>query len=286
MTALGKRLAKPAMIVAAALFVWGAAPAASAQISRADVEAAMQRSFGYDPDVHWQILDIRPSKISGLTEVVVSMNRGEPTKLYVSAGGNAIVGDIIPFGADPFAPARAKLRSADGPKRNAGPVDLVIFSNFDCAHCKVAEPVLNRLAGDFPEVRQIFVQFPLPANLYPWAHQAALWADCIGRADPKAFWSFADAVFAEQDKITADTVDSTLGGLAEQQGLNRGAVAKCVASPEAEAHVRASTALGKQLDVDAVPAVFLNGRRVVGPADIGYENLKQLVRFEIDHAGH
>jgi protein-disulfide isomerase len=286
MTALGKRLTRPAMIIAAVLLASAVATTASAQISRTDVETAMQRSFGYDPDVHWQILDIRPSKITGLTEVVVSMNGAAPTKLYVSAGGNAIIGEIIPFGADPFLPARAKLRNVDGPKRNAGPVDLVIFSDFDCAHCKVAEPVLNRLAADFPEVRQIFLQFPLPANVHPWAHQAALWADCVGRADAKTFWSFADGVFAEQDKITPDTVDSALGELAQEQGLNRDAIAKCVASPEAEAHVRASTALATQLDVTAVPTVFLNGRQVVGPADIAYENLKQLVRFEIDHAGH
>jgi len=144
---------------------------------------------------------------------------------------------------------------------------------------------LDRLAADFPQVRQIFVQFPLPAKVHPWAHQAALWADCVGRADPKAFWAFADAAFAEQDKITADTVDSVLGGLAEQQGLNRDGVAKCAASAETEAHVQASTTLGTQLDLTAVPAVFLNGRQVVGPAEIPYDNLKQLVRFEIDHAG-
>lgn len=262
------------------------ASSAAAQTARADIDAAMTRTFGYDPGVSWNILDVRPSRISGLTEVLATVN-GHPTKLYVSADGrNAVVGELIPFGTDPFAPDRAELRGAEGPARNSGPTELVIFSDFDCAHCKAAEPVLDRLAEDFPEVRQIFVQFPQPANLHPWAREAALWADCVGRTDGKAFWSFADGVFSEQDKIGNETVDATLRRLAEQAGLNGSALERCVASQETDSHARASHALGVQLDVTQVPTIFLNGRRVTNITVIPYDSLKRLVRFEIDHAGH
>ena len=43
--------------------------------------------------------------------------------------------------------------------------------------------------------------------------------------------------------------------------------------------------LGATLDVNETPTVFINGRRVPGIANIPYDNLKQLVQFEIDHAG-
>jgi len=259
---------------------------AHAQPGKAAVDAAMKRTFGYDPQVSWDILEVRPAKISGLTEVLVNVN-GHLTKLYLSADErDALVGDIIPFGLDPFAPARAQLRTVEGPSRNAGPVDLVIFSDFECSRCKAAQAVLDKLATDFPRVRQVFVQMPLTGKEHPWAHQAALWADCAGAADGKAFWPFADAAFAGQEKITSENLDETLGSLAEQQGLSRSAVGKCVTSPLAAARVQASAAIGAKLEVTQIPTVFLNGRRVTEITSIPYENLKQLVRFEIDQAGH
>jgi protein-disulfide isomerase len=49
--------------------------------------------------------------------------------------------------------------------------------------------------------------------------------------------------------------------------------------------VNKSLDFGKSLDVNSTPTVFINGRRVVGPANIPYDQLKALVQFEIDHAG-
>jgi protein-disulfide isomerase len=37
--------------------------------------------------------------------------------------------------------------------------------------------------------------------------------------------------------------------------------------------------------VNETPTVFVNGRRVRGVGDFPYEKLKELVQFEIDHAG-
>src|SRR5689334_4480354 len=46
--------------------------------STADVDAYMKRSFGYDPGVSWQVLEIRESAVPGVTEIIVSVNKGEP----------------------------------------------------------------------------------------------------------------------------------------------------------------------------------------------------------------
>src|SRR5438270_8777462 len=51
-----------------------------------EVEASMKRSFGYDPGVTWQILDIKESSIPGLAEVLVSMNKQQPVHLYLAPG--------------------------------------------------------------------------------------------------------------------------------------------------------------------------------------------------------
>jgi protein-disulfide isomerase len=110
-----------------------------------EIEASMKRSFGYDPGVTWQILDIRESNIPGLAEVLVSMNKQQPVHLYLAPGAQtAIAGQMLPFGPNPFAPARASLKGAFGPSRGGQnpPIDIVEFSDLECPHCKVAQPVL------------------------------------------------------------------------------------------------------------------------------------------------
>jgi protein-disulfide isomerase len=253
-----------------------------------EVEASMKRSFGYDPGVSWQIYEIKESSIPGLAEILVSMNKQQPVHLFLAPGTQtAIAGQIIPFGPDPFAPARASLKGAFGPSRGGQnpPIEIIEFSDLECPHCKVAQPVLAKLFADFPQVRFIFQQFPLPASLHPWALKAAQYADCAGQMDQDAFWKYVDSIFENQGGIALATADDKLKELATAAGLDAQKISTCAASPETDARIKKSQALGATLDVNETPTVFINGRRVPGIANIPYDNLKQLVQFEIDHAG-
>ena len=253
-----------------------------------EVEASMKRSFGYDPAVTWQIYEIKESSIPGLAEILVSMNKQQPVHLFLAPGAQtAIAGQMIPFGPDPFAPARAHLKGVFGPSRGGQnpPIDIVEFSDLECPHCKVSQPVLAKLYADFPQVRFIFQQYPLPASLHPWALKAAQYADCAGQMDKDAFWKYVDSIFENQGGIALATADDKLKELATTDGLDAQKISTCAASPETDARIKKSQALGATLDVNETPTVFINGRRVPGIANIPYENLKQLVQFEIDHAG-
>jgi protein-disulfide isomerase len=253
-----------------------------------EVEASMKRSFGYDPGVSWQIFDIRESSIPGLAEILVSMNKQPPVHLYLAPGTQtAIAGQMIPFGPDPFAAARANLKGAFGPSRGGEnpPIEIIEFSDLECPHCKVAQPVLAKLFADFPQVRFIFQQFPLPASMHPWALKAAQYADCAGQMDKDAFWKYVDSIFENQGGIALATADDKLKELATAAGYDAQKISTCAASPETDARIKKSQALGATLDVNETPTVFINGRRVPGIANIPYDNLKQLVQFEIDHAG-
>lgn len=253
-----------------------------------EVEASMKRSFGYDPGVSWQILDIKESSIPGLAEIQVSINKQQPVHLFLAPGAQtAIAGQMIPFGPDPFAPARANLKGAFGPSRGGQnpSIDIIEFSDLECPHCKVAQPILAKLFADFPQVRFIFQQFPLPASLHPWALKAAQYADCAGQMDKDAFWKYVDSIFDNQGGIALATADDKLKELATAAGYDAQKISTCAASPETDARIKKSQALGATLDVNETPTVFINGRRVPGIANIPYDNLKQLVQFEIDHAG-
>lgn len=255
----------------------------------AQIDAALKRTFGYDPSLTWQILDIHPSIVPGVAEVVVSINKQPPNRLWITPDGkNAVaVADVFPFGPDPFAPAREKLQAAKGPSRgNQNPaIDIVDFSDLECPHCKAAQPVVEKLVTDFPQVRLIFQQFPLPASLHPWAMKAALDADCAGRMDPAAFWKYIDAIFENQGGIALATADDKLKELATAAGLDGQKLAACAATPETEERVKKSLELGESLGINETPTVFINGRRVKGITNIPYDQLKILVQFEIEHAG-
>ncbi|HEY6273922.1 MAG TPA: thioredoxin domain-containing protein [Terriglobales bacterium] len=252
------------------------------------VEIALRRTLGYDSSLTWTIYDIRPSRIPDVTEILVALNKQQAIHVYWSAATQqAVVGDMIPFGPDPYAPIRAKLEAADGPAR--GPQQAVItmidFSDLECPHCKAAQPVLEKLVTDFPQVRFVFQQFPLPASLHPWAMKAALYADCASRMDKDTFWKYVDTIFENQGAIALATADDQLKVFATAVGLDGQKVAACAATPEAQARVKKSMELGQSLDINETPTVFVNGRQVRSVGSIPYDQLKTLVQFEIDHAG-
>ena len=266
-----------------------ATPNADAALpTKEDVEVSMKRTFGYDPSIKWVIYEIRASVIPGVADVLVSINSQQSQHIFYSiTTQNAIVGELIPFGPNPFAPIRAKLKAADGPALVTGTpvISMVEFSDLECPHCKAAQPILEKLSNDFPQVRFAFQQFPLPATMHPWALQAAKYSDCVGRLYPAMFWKYIDAVFEGQGGIAAVTADDKLKEIAASLVPDAQKISACASLPETDAIVKKSIDLGQSLDVTQTPTLFVNGRRVLGIADIPYEHLKKLVQFEIDHAG-
>jgi len=256
--------------------------------TRDQVEVALKRTLGYDPGTSWVIYDIRPSPIPGVSDVLVSLNKQEPIHIFWNADTqNAVLGQMLPFGPDPFGPIRAKLKAADGPALGAQtPAILMVeFSDLECPHCKAAQPIAEKLAAEFPQVRYIFQQFPLPASMHPWALKAAEYADCVGQLSPNLFWKYIDTVFENQGSVAAATAEDKLKEFATTAGLDPQKIATCAALPQTEARVKRSMQLGESLDVNQTPTIFINGRRLLGVADIPYDQLKNLVQFELDHAG-
>jgi protein-disulfide isomerase len=251
--------------------------------SEEDVNAFLHATFGYDPQLTWKIVTIKPSEAEGLAEVNVEMSgpQGQGTqKFFVSEDRkHAVVGEIIPFGKQPFEQSRLELqKKAAGPARGPAdaPVLLVEFSDLQCPHCKEANPTIERLLNEDPNVRFVFQNFPLPSH--NWALKAAAYADCVGRASNDTFWKFLDSVYAAQNDITADNADQKLTDLADQAGVKGQDIAACAATPETEARVQESVKLGQSLEVNSTPTLFINGRPV-GVSGNNYDVLKQLVDF-------
>ncbi|MGA2202019.1 MAG: thioredoxin domain-containing protein [Terriglobales bacterium] len=263
-----------------------AAPAAAgttALPSEDTVNSFLFQMVGYDPTVTWKVTEIRPSELPGLAEVsfvVTNAQGSNVNRLLVSADGkHAITGDILPFGAKPFDDARAKLEKgvngpAKGPAKAA--VTIVEFSDMQCPHCAKAASSIDQLLAQEPDAHFIFQNFPLPAH--NWAEKAAGYVDCVGRASNDAVWKFIQKTFDEQANITEANADEKLKAIATASGANGDEVAACAAKPDTKARVEASVALGKSVDVNATPTLFINGRNVPGGAPV--DLLKKIVDFE------
>jgi protein-disulfide isomerase len=252
--------------------------------SEETVNAFMHKMFGYDPSVTWEVVSIKPSSIAGISEVSVNLKNPQGqqnTKLYVAADGqHALIGEIIPFGSDPFAAARMALeKGIDGPTRGPAdaPVTIVEFSDLQCPHCKEAQPTIDKLMSKEKNARLVFQNFPLQSH--DWAAKAAAYADCVGRSSNDAFWKFMQGVYDAQSDILTTNADEKLTALADKSGVKGSDIAACAAKPETASRVEHSVALGKSVDVTGTPTLFINGRKIANVAGLPYDMLKQLVEF-------
>lgn len=252
--------------------------------SEAVVESFLHEQFGYQPDVTWKIASIKPSPIDDLAEVTVILANGQGqqlSKFYVAPDGkHALVGEIIPFGAKPFEPAKAALdKGINGPSKGPkdAPVMIVEFGDLQCPACKAAQPTIESLVSAEPNARFVFQNFPL--EMHNWAARGAAYSDCVGRASNDAFWKFVSKTYEQQSDITKENVDEKLKAIADQSGVKGADMAACADKPETKAHVDASIKLGKEVDVTGTPTLFINGRKV-GSFDAHYLDIyKSLVDF-------
>jgi protein-disulfide isomerase len=248
------------------------------------VNGFMQDTFGYDSSITWRILEIKPSEAEGLAEVLVLVSnpRGQETsRFFVSPDGqHALLGEVIPFGTHPFAAAKEKLdKGVTGPSRGPAktPVTVVEFSDLQCPHCKAAQPTLEKLIGEEPNVRLVFQNFPLPSH--DWAAKGAAYGDCVASVSNDAFWKFLQGTYDAQTEITAATADEKLTAIADKAGVKGSEIAACAAKPETVARVEQSVALGKSVDVSSTPSIFVNGRKIGSIEQMPYEVLKKLVEY-------
>ena len=232
------------------------------------VNGFLKYTFGYDPGTTWKIVKIQTSAY-GLAEADVTVAQKDQAPnfyrlLIAPDGTHVIVGDVIPFGEKPFALARKQLdEGAKGPSKgpSAAPVTIVEFSDFQCPHCKEAQPAIEKLLAAHPEVRFVFQNFPLA--MHDWARKAASYADCVAQVGkPDAFWKFVGDTFEAQGQITASNADEKLTAIADGAGVKGADIATCAALPATDGHVQKSIDLGNSAEVTSTPTFFVNGRNV------------------------
>jgi protein-disulfide isomerase len=159
----------------------------------------------------------------------------------------------------------AKIAEGDPPA--FGPDDAAVtvveFSDFQCPYCSRAANAVHEIEKKYGDkARVIFRQFPL-VRIHPQAHLAAQ-ASLAAHAQGK-FPEFHDLLFENQKALSREDLEK----YAEEIGLDMGKFKKALDDETYKKQVDEEMALGKQAFVGGTPTMFVNGKRVPNPTDMG-----------------
>jgi protein-disulfide isomerase len=254
-----------------------------------EVNAFLKATWGYDPNLAWQTMEIAKTPVAGVSKVVVAIGqKSNPSQVgqlvfFALPDGQHIVSqdEIIPFGARPFESNRKLLETeATGPARGAASKDLLIveFADYQCPHCKDAQPTVERMVQDFPNARFVFESFPLP--MHSESPKATAYGVCVQKAAGDAtFFQYVDAVFANQSGLTPEASDATLKDIVTKLKLDPAKIAACAASSVGVDGTKVSLDLARKLEVRETPWLYINGRGVP-LGGIQYDQLKAIISYQ------
>jgi len=158
----------------------------------------------------------------------------------------------------------ASVDATDRPSIGAGPVEVVVFSDFQCPACAVAAPALSRLAGG-DEISLTYRYFPL-VSIHPNAEAAAEAAHAAAMQD--RFWPFHDVLFARQASwadLSPAEAATAFEVIAAEVGLDVERWRSDRASVPVSEAVAGDARDAQELRLSGTPTIFIEGVRYDGP---------------------
>jgi protein-disulfide isomerase len=167
-----------------------------------------------------------------------------------------------------------KVAPGNGPSKGSrnAPLQVVVFSDFQCPFCKRVEPQLSQLEKEYgSKVHMTWKNYPLPFhnNAEP-AAEAAMAANAQGK-----FWPMHDKLFENNTALDRASLEK----YAQELGLD---MAKFKADLDAQKYknqIQSDTQEGQAVGVNGTPAVFINGRKINGAYP--WETFKKIADDEL-----
>lgn len=171
--------------------------------------------------------------------------------ISIIVAGVIIAAAIVYTNLHPAAPAVAGV-GANQPAVNANvaapsaqdhlvgslsaPIVLIEYSDFQCPFCSLVYPTIKKIVeGSNGQIAWVMRSFPLE-SIHPQAKPAALAAECVAdQLGNAGFWKFADAVFANQSKLSAEYYTQVAAGL----GADTAKFSSCVSTAKFAAKIDA-----------------------------------------------
>jgi len=172
-------------------------------------------------------------------------------------------------------PSRTPIPLAGHPVKGpaVAPVTIVEFSDFECPYCGALFPTLQKIEADYKgKVNVVYYQFPL-VSIHPHAQKAAEASLCAN--EQGKFWQLHDAMFNDQQNLGVDDLKKKASLLS----LDTAAFNSCLDNDKFFADIRSDVAEGSNNGISGTPAMFINGRLLVGNQP--YADIKKIIEDEL-----
>lgn len=289
------RLRTPSLLLLSALALAGAAyaqktpakPGASA-FDKTALEAYVRHLYVMDSKITLAIAEPEASEVPGFSKVVVHASAGTQSQnfefLVSQDGKKMLTANVYDIDQNPFKKALDKLKTDGAPSLGTpgASVVLVVFSDFECPHCRVeAQMLREKLLAAYPtQVRLYFRDFPLE-SIHDWAKPAAVAGRCVYNQLPLSFWDYHDFVFERQDSINAGNFRAkVMDWVSSQKDLDSLKFGQCLTNQATAGDVESSIAQARALGLNGTPSVFVNGRLLSNPE---WELLSTIIDNEIGY---
>ncbi|MCQ3828454.1 thioredoxin domain-containing protein [Microbulbifer elongatus] len=176
-------------------------------------------------------------------------------------------------------PPRLDINTAGRPLRGnpEAPVTLAVFCSYQSVHCANTNLVLRALLERYAGWIAV-APFDFPMHYHRQGTQAAAAVQCAGQQN--APWSYADGLYTRAKNLEGEVFTQ----LASQLGFARDAFDQCLGETEGIDRIAADTTLARNLGLQSVPVVFVNGLYVKGPQSP--EHYAMWIDRELQRLGH
>lgn len=155
----------------------------------------------------------------------------------------------------------------------SAPVTIIEYADFSCGYCGVYHPTLTQLVAESNgKVRWVYRHLPI-FNI-----DAAVASQCVGNiAGDKAFFDFADMLYANKDKYS----DEFYKEIAVSVGTGEAEYNTCVADPVVKNKIQKDFSQAKiLLGFNATPHTIIidkDGRKFSFAGALPYEDVKGIL---------
>jgi protein-disulfide isomerase len=178
-----------------------------------------------------------------------------------------------------FGPEVKQVDVADSPARGPvnAPVTVVVWSDFECPHCRLAMPVLEKLLTRYaPKMRLVHKFYPLHQHMHARdAARAAIAAQAQGK-----YWEMERVLFEHQ----SDQTDADIDRYAQDLGLDLKRFHDDARSAKTEGILERDHDDAERLGLTGTPFIMVNGRVFEGAYFHLEKDFEPWLKLEIEMA--
>jgi len=152
-------------------------------------------------------------------------------------------------------------------------VNIVEFADFECPYCGALFSTLKKIESDYKDkLNVVYYQFPL-VSIHPHAQKAAEASLCAN--EQGKFWQIHDEMFNDQQNLSVDELKKKAAKL----GMDSEKFNACLDADKYFADIRKDVVEGSKNGISGTPAMFINGRLLVG--NQSYGDIQKIIEDEL-----